>query len=202
MDPTRYHQLRKDYPASTALAISRMEHEARDFWSGDTAEWTTPDGWTFTAEIHYDDDADLSHYGEWTNDPTDAIDNPEYRYDRGQYPYFRPETSQTADLLPYLRRTYGRHEAYRLCLQCQQEDMERARTTKDCYYVIVTASHPYYGAGEASLCGIEDDHYARPYCAEVARDDLAPEAQNDAMQAAARRFSRLTNYPPAFFTAA
>lgn len=200
MNPTRYRQLRKDYPASTALAIARMEHKARDFWSDDTAEWTTPDGWTFTAEVNFDPEPDLSYHGEWTNDPTDAIDNPEYRYDKGQYPYFRPESSRTADLLPYLRRTYGRHDAYMRVLRYQQEDMERARTTEDCYCVTVIAAHPYYGTGEASLYDIEDDHSTLPYCAEVAHE-LAGEAQHEAMQSTARRFSHLTNYPPAFFAA-
>lgn len=200
--PTAYRRHRRNprATASLALALARMETATPAGWGpGDTHEWTGPGGWTYTAELRWDDDVDRSWLGEFTDDDGyGTIPNPgnPRERDASRYARFRPANPGAAEIPYYWAAGMGRHDAWLAAMALDRGAAERAASDDGCYVAEVTAAHPYYGTGSAALHGIEDDH---PYacCWQMAADELAPEARGNAIDATARRLARLAHTAPA-----
>ncbi len=111
-----YRTVRRDNPtygAATALAVARrmdpppwaanLAYNARtETWEGEV------NGMQVTIRATVDQDADISFLGTFTDDPTDAIGNPEY--ERGRFRYFRPDYDNMPTLAD-LRRHHSRTQA-------------------------------------------------------------------------------------------
>ncbi len=178
-------------PARAALGVARMIAAVPGRWApGEAITWSEG-GWTYTATLHYDDDADTSWLGEFTDDD-----------DEGTIPYpgatsrtfqrFRPANPGAAEYPYYRRSGMGRAEARERCADLDERAMLLA-ADPELYGVTVKAEHPYYGSGEMSLWGIDDEACAW----DAARGDVASEARADAERSAGKRLARLTGYPSA-----
>lgn len=92
-------------PAVNALAIVKRqttlpEWAAEFDWSMSGERWTGEvDGWDIVISTEVDQDTDISWLGEFTDDSTDAVPNPEYQH--GRYKYFRPDADRVPTTKDY-----------------------------------------------------------------------------------------------------
>jgi hypothetical protein len=193
----RYVAHRRDgLPARLALqharcALARTPHPADALRAeGDTVTWTE-DGFTLTARVVPDYDADTSYLGTFTDTwAPGAIRRPHaYQHYRGEYAYFVPARTE-AEHYADLRPTHGKARARELAHRYTWEDYRRAEAYGrewGMYGVTVTARRAGITLGESSVWSIDigDGSDTDGTLAECAHDQ-AEEALHEAREALTR----------------
>lgn len=180
-----YGRLRaKRYPANVALRVVRHNEKTKGIeWEFDRS--FTVDGFDVTVTIQPEEDPDISHRGEFSDDPTGhsegyALRN--YQAGRGDYKWFRL-TNPVPDVAKALiqHHRYGRREAYDEAWRQAKEDL-RAVLDYEQVYVVVTASRNGVTLGRESLGGIETDGDYDEVKAIVVGDGMIENAVDDARE--------------------
>ncbi len=134
----RYRRIRREnryMPADHAIAVARRQVAPQ--WAEDM-DYNAYTGWVGTVDNFHveirtevDDIQDISWLGTFTDDPTDAIPNPEYQH--GRFKFFRPDVFQV-ESLESLRRQWGRTQAAEIrAIRLDQT----VRTALDTQYTII-----------------------------------------------------------------
>jgi hypothetical protein len=147
-------------PAATALAIAKRKEwpawaqylAQREY--GDLLLQGRVNGKFITIRTEVECDPDFSFLGKFTDDPREAIDNPEYQH--GRFRYFQPAWENVTPL-ETLRRTHSKAEALAI-RAAEVEDMARAALREQ--YVITVevevVDDEVYGTATLGGCYIDD----------------------------------------------
>jgi hypothetical protein len=152
-----FRNYRREHPytsASVALTVAKRQTTdptwAADLiGSGDRYTGTLPGGYDVVITMEYDDDTDTSWLGEWTDDPTGAVPNPDPDSGRGSYKYFRPENIEPWE--GYWRQGMSRAAARARVRQAMTEDAREA--LEPAYVVTVRVSREGIELGSDRLGG-------------------------------------------------
>jgi hypothetical protein len=152
-----YRRIRRENPLRTAqAALELARREAWPAWAEgfETSLYTERvsgevDGHQVVIRTEEDDVQDITWLGSFTDDPIDAVPNPEY--ERGRYRYFRPDVFMVTSL-ESLRRHYGRRQA-REVYAAQLADL--VRTALATQLIVIVEVYDDSGAvtGTATLAG-------------------------------------------------
>lgn len=180
----------QDYRAMRAKGMSAKSayvhvRDGRDShsdleWNDGQATWQQ-DGYEIRAEMRFDEYADLTYLGEFSNDWKPGAVRHEY-LDSRTFPWFIPMVTEDEHFKELRKSKYGRTTARELARSYVQFDYDRLRHCGDDWSpvdIIVTVSRAGIELGSAACGGIESDE---SHIAEIALD-LANKAMDEAKDA-------------------
>jgi hypothetical protein len=182
MNSKTYTEARaKNVPALIAYHWATTPDTPELDWDNDRAE-IEQDGFLVRLRIELDDYTDLSWLGEFTDDPTDAVPNPEYGH--GSYRYFRPTRTTEERREEYSRLGWAKGPADQ---QARLDVEQDARMAVDyCeHYISARAYRDEIELGSAGLGGVgfSDDYRERMTYLNQIAFELIPEAIEEARTA-------------------
>jgi len=192
---TYYRQARaRGVPASSPLAlakarVTRRERQGLD-WKHSSgygrplkSATLMRDGFEVSVRVDYDEIGDLSHLGEFTDNPKGAVKRKKIGWN--EYKYFRPATSYEEHRRALSKLGYSRQAADVLARKYMRQDAEYAeefaRGDRSLLVVEVQVSKMGVELGFESVGGVDVDDLDDPYLDELA-EDLIPSALHEAKQ--------------------